>query len=102
MMPRSRMSGSAVVLVILMSITLVPRPTSASDSAEAVPPAETIHRSHPVRLLSSTPAGVTFEVDVPWQELRVEPATVGGKAYVRVSLPGWSAAQSPGRPSCRS
>ena len=98
MMPRSRMSGSAVVLVILMSITLVPRPTSASDSAEAVPPSDPIHRSHPVRLLSSTPAGIRFELDVPWQELRVEPATVGGKAYVRVSLPGWSFSAEPGAP----
>ena len=97
-MPRSRMLGSAVVLVILVSITLVPRPMSASDSAEAVPPSETIRRDHPVRLLSSTPAGVKFELDVPWQDLRVEPATVGGKAYVRVSLPGWSIIAQPGAP----
>jgi hypothetical protein len=97
-MPRSRMLGSAVVLVILVSITLVPRPMSASDSAEAVPPSETIRRDHPVRLLSSTPAGVKFELDVPWQDLRVEPATVGGRAYVRVSLPGWSIIAQPGAP----
>jgi uncharacterized repeat protein (TIGR01451 family) len=41
---------------------------------------------------------VTFEVQVPWDQLRLEPVTEGGKAYTRVSLPGWSLTSQAGAP----
>ncbi len=52
-----------------------------------------------VRLLSSTDAGLTFEVSVPWEQLRLDPVTEGGKEYVRALLPDWSTSAAPGAPA---
>jgi hypothetical protein len=123
----------AVLLVLLVGGTFLPAAAaSAPASAEAEPVLPAIHTvgaipsgrpsgppairdvgailggrptDSPARLLSSTEAGVTFELDVPWGELLMEPAAVegprqgtGGKEYVRVSLPGWPTTSQSGAP----
>ncbi len=52
-----------------------------------------------VQLLSSDSQGVSFRLDIPWQQLRLETVTLDGKDYVRVLLPGWSETFTPGMPA---
>jgi len=84
-------------LVILLAGTLSP----AGPAAGASPAAASLrdHQDPGVRLISSTEAGLTFEVGVPWEDLSIEPVAAGGKDYVRVSLPGWSASTTAGAPA---
>ena len=70
---------------------------SHEDNLLAEPPFTTAPAG--VRLLSSTSAGVTFEVAVPWQELSVAAVSAGGKDYQRVSIPGWTTTSQPGAPA---
>ena len=51
------------------------------------------------QLLSSDTYGVSFRVDVPWQQMNVESVEVEGKSYVDVSLPGWSETITSGMPA---
>lgn len=51
------------------------------------------------QLLSSDTNGVSFRVDVPWQQMNVESVEVDGKSYVDVSLPGWSETITSGMPA---
>jgi hypothetical protein len=50
-------------------------------------------------LLSSTSAGVVFEVNVPWEQLSLQSVTSDGKGYVRVSMPGWAVNAQTGSPA---
>ena len=51
------------------------------------------------KLLSSDNQGVSFRVDVPWEQLSLEPVIADGKDYLRVLLPGWSQTITPGLPA---
>jgi len=77
----------------------------AAGASEPLPPAisdtETVADSRPndgrgARLLRSIDSEVTFEVAVPWEQLRTDAADAAG--YVRVSIPGWSSTARAGAP----
>jgi len=86
----------AILLAILVAVSLLP----AHAEVRALGPVEAAATPAPggVRLLSSGAGGVAFEVLVPWQQLAIRPLAVEGKAYVELSLPGWTAATQPGAP----
>lgn len=86
----------AVALLVTILLTSALAPAAGLRSVAAGPGAAT---GGGVRLLSSTDRGVTFEVSVPWEQLRIEPWTAGEKAYVRVSLPAWQVAAQAGAPA---
>jgi hypothetical protein len=78
------------VVVLLAAFALVPvaratfllRPSPANPDSLAL-------------LLSSDASGVSFQVDVPWNQLLIEPAG----AYLQVALPGWSTTSQSGAPA---
>lgn len=90
----------ALFLAIGLAGIAAPAPRSRA-AGQDLPPAGQAIAAAPgqVRLVSSTLAGVTFEVSVPWQSLALTPLTAGGKDYVRVSLPGWQQTGRPGAPA---
>lgn len=51
------------------------------------------------QLLSIDSQGVSFRVNVPWQQLSLEAVKVDGKEYMRVLLPGWSETITAGMPA---
>ncbi|MDT8381828.1 MAG: C25 family cysteine peptidase, partial [Brevefilum sp.] len=57
-----------------------------------------IETDNPILLESSYETGLTFEVNVPWEQLNLSPITVDGNTYTQVSLPGWDLASNPGEP----
>jgi hypothetical protein len=81
-------------ILLLASVCVVP---AQANVPQAVLPQANVGAG--VHLLSSTSSGVTFEVNVPWEQLRLEPVTAGGREYVRVSLPGWSETTQAGAPA---
>lgn len=52
-----------------------------------------------VSVTASSDAGISFEVQVPWQQLSVQEVLVGDKTYTSVSLADWLASETPGKPS---
>jgi hypothetical protein len=82
--------NSRWVLILVLALLL----------ESAVPPAaaEAV-RAGEVSVVSSSSAGITFTVTVPWEQLRLEPMMVGGAEYVRVSLPGWAQSSQAGAPA---
>ena len=71
-------------------------PLYLSPSATSVQPSTT--NLQPVRVLSSAATGAAFEVAVSWEELVLEPTTANGRAYMRISLPGWASTSQAGAP----
>lgn len=92
-MIRQRMMRWHVVLAMVMICSLVfvrsmPVAGAFAELAE--------NRPHGgVRVLAAGETGVTFEVEVPWEQLRMEPA---GSGYMAVTLPGWLATMQAGAP----
>ncbi len=86
LMPRRRLLSIALLLVLL---TAALAPAAGAGAAAAFSPQPSSFILPTVRVLASTEAGITFVVNVPWQDLSVEPIAAGGREYVRVSLPGW-------------
>lgn len=83
-----------VVLAMVASGVLGQSVAGTQPAASAVPAARPPDRA--VTLLSSGEAGVTFDVAVPWRELR---APVSGAGYTAVSLPGWPTTTQEGAPA---
>jgi len=93
-MLRAKKLTIAVLLIVLNGMPGL----SAGAKATLLPNLPTSNLQ-PLRVLSSTAAGVTIEVAVPWEQLVLEPVVADGKPYVRVALPGWSANAAAGAPS---
>ncbi len=51
-----------------------------------------------VSILSSTLEGITFEINVPWEELVLEPVSIDGREYTQISLNDWPLESTPGAP----
>lgn len=68
----------------------------SADQLQPIPPDEL--GTNP-QLLSSDNHGVSFRIEVPWQQLNLESVTLEGKDYLRVLLPGWSETITPGMPA---
>lgn len=50
------------------------------------------------QLISSTDEGVEFTVEIPWNELMIEPVREETRDYSKISLPGWAETAHPGLP----
>jgi len=79
----------AVIILLLMVGFLAPAQVSGEAAGGAVAS----------RLESAGSAGVTFTVTVPEEELVLEEVTENGKAYTRVTLPGWAQTTQAGAPA---
>lgn len=89
-MLRQTMLRSVFVLAtLIICLVLLVFPAGATQPAQSLTGPES-----GARLLSSSESGLVFDVRVPWQQLRLEPA---GR-YVHASLPGWPATTEPGAP----
>ena len=54
--------------------------------------------THGIDLLSSSITELSFEVTVPWEELKMETVTADGREYTQVTLPAWASTSQPGMP----
>ena len=97
MLPRAKHTLT-LFLVVLLASTLATAGLAAGPSPAGAPLNARSQAPGP-RLLSSTEAGLIFEVTVPWQQLALEPVTAHGKDYLRVSLPGWASTSQAGAPA---
>jgi len=50
------------------------------------------------KLLSSSTEAVSFEIEIPWQKIKLSPINVDGKDYTKVSLEGWAESTQAGSP----
>ena len=92
-MTRSRTLQWLTALALVLSVTLLPATPAAAEAPGRTFP------DRGSRVVSSTEAGVTFEIVVPWEQLSLEPVNAGGQAYVRLSLPDWQTSAQPGAPA---
>jgi hypothetical protein len=107
-MSQCRTLELTLLLVMLVSVTFVPAAASTPVLNGTEPPLPTGQdvgatlggrpMYSPLRLLSSTAAGITLELDVPWEGLSLDAVTAGEKDYVRLMMPGWSATTLAGAP----
>jgi hypothetical protein len=103
-MLRYRTWVSTIISVLLLTSLFAPSATARTPQAGPWLPADQAGLSQTkveegVHLLFSTSTGVTFEVNLPWEQLSVEPVTAGGKDYISVSIPGWSETAQAGAPA---
>ena len=82
-----------VLLVLLLSGTLLPSISFKSDLTSLDSQVQP-----QVSLLAATDREVSYEIWVPWEQLILEPITVNGIEYMRVSLPGWLLTEQAGAP----
>lgn len=79
---------AAVAALLLMAAARVP-----ASSAEALP------TGTGVRLLSSSSEGITLEVTLDPDAVRLRTVSVDGQEYVAVSVPDWTTTGNPGAPA---
>lgn len=85
-----RRLSTALVLVLVAASVFSPRVGVNAASDGGVHPGVT-------KNLDDT-SGVTFTVAVPWDQVTLEPISVDGRTYTKVSLPGWVSSSQPGAP----
>ncbi len=90
-----RVAQILLVALLLGTLPMAGRGAAASARVQTASP----QTQALVRLLNTSDAGLTLEVRVPWQQLLAEPVTADGKAYMRVSLEGWSHIAEEGAPA---
>ncbi len=98
----------SVMVVIILVWTLIPGGSvkAVFSNSEIVPASINAQSSNTVvgdyhsdsRLLADDSDGLAFEVNVPWDQILLQPVSIEGKSYIQVSLPGWSATGDPGSP----
>ena len=104
-MRRKKLLSALLLFALLLNGVVPPRTTAhpllpLGDASTASPDRQFLRGADDgASVLSATSAAVVFEVITPWQQLSLEPVTAGGKQYVRVSLPGWSATAEAGAPA---
>ena len=72
-----------ILLCISLLVMLQP---SASQNANAFVPEQ-----GGIELISSSEKGISFEVQVPWQEIVLQDVSLDGSTYTKVSLADWNA-----------
>jgi len=74
--------------LVLAFLAFNPLPASGSEDVDSLD----------LQLIDSSEQGVSLELQIPWQSLRLEEEIVEGKTYLKASLPGASQSSQPGAP----
>ncbi len=89
-----------ILLIVLNSSFL---PVKASMRVESVEHFTSVGQNtlphNPIQLISSNQAGVSFEIQVPWQQIQSKLVTVDQAQYSQISIPDWPLLAQPGEPA---
>ncbi len=76
------------VALVLAFLAFNPLPVSGGQDVDSLD----------LQLIDSSEQGISLELRIPWQSLRLEEEVVQGKTYLKASLPGASQSSQPGAP----
>lgn len=76
------------VALVLAFLAFSPLPVSGGQDVD----------SFDLQLIDSSEQGISLELQIPWQSLRIEEEYVEGKTYLKATLPGASQSSQPGAP----
>ena len=76
------------VALVLAFLAFNPLPVSGGQDVDSLD----------LQLIDSSEQGISLELQIPWQSLRLEEEVVQGKTYLKASLPGASQSSQPGAP----
>jgi hypothetical protein len=90
-----------IVLTLLVVILLInlPLPASTTNLPLMKKVALAGGPKQNITVIESTPNGLQFEIQIPWEQLLIIPVQLEGRNYVKVSIPGFYISDQSGKPS---